>query len=242
MVNTFFRTVLERDNAVTSFLDTSTKSDKEELASQIEMEFFNTLAKIDEEQRPIYEYFKPDEMSFFNIELFSDILFYGYGKVLRYRPRYGYGSITLTARVDMYDLLYNKKLLYRSITSFTPLHTRKLPTGLTVTASVTFAGAHFLPEHEALCRYLHGHEWKVEVMYGASKPDHKGMVVDFGIIKEVLNKQIVTRLDYSMLNDVITIPTAEHIAVYIYNHIYDEIDGLITVAVHETPTNRATAR
>lgn len=78
----------------------------------------------------------------------------------------------------------------------------------------TFSAAHHLPHCSGECHRLHGHTWKVEVECVGPISPHTGMVVDFKDIKSVID-----RLDHSYLNDVLDNPTAENVAVYLYNRI-----------------------
>jgi 6-pyruvoyltetrahydropterin/6-carboxytetrahydropterin synthase len=78
----------------------------------------------------------------------------------------------------------------------------------------TFEAAHFLPFHEGKCKNPHGHSYKLEIeVSGTPKkgevPD-KGMIIDFGKLKEIVNDLIIDHLDHSNLNDNFGNPTAEN--------------------------------
>lgn len=78
---------------------------------------------------------------------------------------------------------------------------------------VTCSAAHYLPGHPK-CGKLHGHTWRVEVDYAYVYMPHllpSGMLVDFGRIKSLIRDQF----DHEFLNDVLEVPTAENIAIYI---------------------------
>ena len=81
-----------------------------------------------------------------------------------------------------------------------------------VGTEVTFDAAHFLPSHPGKCSELHGHTWRVLVRYYDvcidSMPD---ILVDFGVIKAT----IMDEFDHKNMNDFLTMPTAENIAIYI---------------------------
>jgi len=82
-----------------------------------------------------------------------------------------------------------------------------------------FEAAHQLPDSEDLvskkCCNLHGHTYKVKIVL-SGKVEKSGMVVDFGIIKN-----IISELDHKFLNDIFgKIPTtAENIAKWIYSRV-----------------------
>ena len=59
--------------------------------------------------------------------------------------------------------------------------------------TVTIAAAHFVQTTDTPCKRIHGHNWKVEVeILGNIQND--GMVLDFTIIKSIINK-----LDHRLL-------------------------------------------
>lgn len=91
---------------------------------------------------------------------------------------------------------------------------------LEVTRIFTFAAAHHLPYHQGLCRFTHGHEWKLEVTI-ADAVNSNEMVLDFSDLKQAVNKYIINRLDHNYLNDIIYNPTAENLCEWIWRKLYD---------------------
>lgn len=89
-----------------------------------------------------------------------------------------------------------------------------------------FASAHSLRGYPGDCAKLHGHNWKIEVQVEGTKLNDIGMVIDFKEIKKHA-KEVIAELDHSYLNDhpnfKETNPTAENIAVYIYQQIQSRI-------------------
>ena len=62
--------------------------------------------------------------------------------------------------------------------------------------NLRFSSAHVIPEYEK-CGRLHGHTYAVHVkIYG--KPDNKGIILDFSIVKEFL-KNIIKLIDHKIL-------------------------------------------
>jgi 6-pyruvoyltetrahydropterin/6-carboxytetrahydropterin synthase len=61
---------------------------------------------------------------------------------------------------------------------------------------IRFSSAHVIPEYEK-CGRLHGHTYAVHIkLFG--KPDNKGIILDFSIIKELLNN-IVKKIDHKII-------------------------------------------
>jgi 6-pyruvoyltetrahydropterin/6-carboxytetrahydropterin synthase len=63
-------------------------------------------------------------------------------------------------------------------------------------SNICFSSAHIIPEYEK-CGRLHGHSYAVHVKM-SGKPDKKGIIIDFSLIKNVL-RQIVSTLDHKIL-------------------------------------------
>lgn len=115
-----------------------------------------------------------------------------------------------------------------------------------------FAAAHFLRDYHGKCENLHGHNYKVYAHVQGSSLDEGGMLLDFTELKKAL-KAVCEKLDHRNLNDIVFFdqnPSAERIAVYIYNGIVEQIPDLKksddakkthlwAVDVFETDNNRA---
>jgi 6-pyruvoyltetrahydropterin/6-carboxytetrahydropterin synthase len=108
-----------------------------------------------------------------------------------------------------------------------------------------FEAAHVLPHHPGKCSRLHGHSYRFEVaLEGPLQGDGqaKGMVVDFDEISAVVKPAVVERLDHASLNDFMPNPTAEHIALWIWNELASRLNGLREIVVWETQTACAIVR
>jgi len=80
-----------------------------------------------------------------------------------------------------------------------------------VTRVFTFEAAHELPWHPGKCQRLHGHSYRLEItVQGAIRPD--GMVIDFGELRQLVDREIIDRYDHRYLNDLVDNPTAELLA------------------------------
>ena len=68
-----------------------------------------------------------------------------------------------------------------------------------VTREIDFCYGHRLLNYEGKCKHLHGHNGKVLITLQASRLDERGMVLDFGDIKAVMNTWIDDHLDHRMI-------------------------------------------
>jgi 6-pyruvoyltetrahydropterin/6-carboxytetrahydropterin synthase len=106
-----------------------------------------------------------------------------------------------------------------------------------------FSSAHNLRGYHGKCEALHGHNWKVEVSVVKDALDKTGMVLDFKLLKEGLNK-VLEKLDHRYLNDVAYFkkvnPTSENIAEFIFKNLRRQIPVVSAVTVWENNSSCAT--
>ncbi|MCK4667220.1 6-carboxytetrahydropterin synthase QueD [Candidatus Dependentiae bacterium] len=97
-----------------------------------------------------------------------------------------------------------------------------------ITIEDRFSSAHQLRDYEGKCENLHGHNWIVKVSIRGNSLDDKGMLIDFKVLKKILNK-ILEELDHKFLNEVPPFdklnPTAENIANYIYFKVEESLNS-----------------
>jgi len=93
----------------------------------------------------------------------------------------------------------------------------------TLTKRFEFEAAHHLPKHKGKCKNLHGHSYKLEVTVRREDGElnNEGMVVDSGILKQVVNETIIERLDHKDLNQFYPTPTAEIMVTDIHRMIQE---------------------
>jgi len=116
-----------------------------------------------------------------------------------------------------------------------------------ITVHSYFSGAHRLRYLHGKCEELHGHNWKVEVSVVSNRLGKEGTVLDFGILKQRLEK-VLKQLDHTFLNDLPYFsgiePSSENIAKYIFDRLKNELKGqpgvLKKVSAWESETSRAT--
>lgn len=99
-----------------------------------------------------------------------------------------------------------------------------------------FDAAHLLPNHPGRCRNLHGHGYELEVTCRGPVAAATGMVLDFADIERIVEARVLSRLDHAYLNDIHPNPTAEEMAVWIWDRLVDGPLPLYEVRLFETPT------
>jgi 6-pyruvoyltetrahydropterin/6-carboxytetrahydropterin synthase len=94
-----------------------------------------------------------------------------------------------------------------------------------------FSAAHNLVDYQGDCEKLHGHNWLVELAV-AGRPDKSGMVVDFRVLKKVLDGAL-EELDHKYLNELEYFKdrstTTENIAEYIFCEVAAALPGGVSV-------------
>lgn len=93
-----------------------------------------------------------------------------------------------------------------------------------VTKSFGFEAAHYLPDYEGACNRLHGHSYKMQVTVSGSVDEMSGMIIDFNVLKSVVNNEVVDKYDHRYLNDFFENPTAENMV----QHIFRELSAKFT--------------
>ena len=107
-----------------------------------------------------------------------------------------------------------------------------------ISQAFRFEAAHRLPHVPVThrCHRLHGHSYRVEVQLEGPVDPHSGFVADFFDI-EAAFAPIIKTLDHYCLNDIggLENPTAENIAVWIWQRLKSDVPKLSAVRVYETP-------
>ncbi|GGA77746.1 6-carboxy-5,6,7,8-tetrahydropterin synthase [Brucella endophytica] len=111
-----------------------------------------------------------------------------------------------------------------------------------ITQAFTFEAAHRLPNVPPThrCHRMHGHSYRVELQLEGSVDPKTGFVIDFFDVEKVFGP-VLAQLDHHTLNDVpgLENPTAEHIAVWIWNRVKPLLPELSLVKIFETPLSWA---
>ena len=105
-----------------------------------------------------------------------------------------------------------------------------------ISKEFSFDASHILmgmPEGHK-CGRLHGHTYTVIVELAMPKLDDNGFVQDYGDL-EPIKQYIDNHLDHRHLNDVLMMnPTAELIAMHLYEEFKQDFPKLKSVSVKET--------
>ena len=126
-----------------------------------------------------------------------------------------------------------------------------------------FDSAHFLKDYEGRCANIHGHRWVVTVEVSSadvlSEGPYRGMIVDFGKLKDDLREETY-KLDHTLLLERGSLktstmdamkeegfsmveldfrPTAENLAKYFHDVMSTKGYTVSRVIVYETPDNCA---
>lgn len=126
-----------------------------------------------------------------------------------------------------------------------------------ITSSATFSSAHRLhnPERDddwnratfGKCNnpFGHGHTYTLEVTVEGPVDPEKGWVVDFSVLKRVVDERVVRKCDCRNLNSDVdflrgVIPTAENLAVRFWDELAPHVAParLVRLVLHETERNK----
>ncbi len=89
-----------------------------------------------------------------------------------------------------------------------------------ITKEFTFDSAHFLPSYYGKCERMHGHTYRLQVTVDGAVGEN-GLVIDFVILKRIVKKQVLDKLDHQVINDVIEVASAENTAIWIWDQLVD---------------------
>ncbi|MBX7073733.1 MAG: 6-carboxytetrahydropterin synthase [Pirellulales bacterium] len=127
-----------------------------------------------------------------------------------------------------------------------------------VTREIDFCYGHRLLNYEGKCRHLHGHNGVAVIAIESEGLDHRGMVLDFSDIKNVVSRWIDDTLDHRMIlcrrDPAVKVlqelgeplfliddnPTAENIAKLIFDFTAAQKFPVVEVRLWETPRCFAT--
>lgn len=114
-----------------------------------------------------------------------------------------------------------------------------------ITKAFQFHSAHFLPNvpdgHK--CKNMHGHTYRIVLGLEGELDPVLGWVQDYGEVKRAFGP-LHERFDHQVLNEIpgLENPTAELLAVYVYEQLKPLLPLLADVTVCESPTAEAVYR
>jgi len=90
----------------------------------------------------------------------------------------------------------------------------------------------------------HGHNYILEVIVAGEVDSQTGYVIDLKVLKEIIKNNVISKVDHKNLNldvDFLKgkIPTAENIAIGIWNQLVDKLPSgkLYSIKLYETENN-----
>jgi 6-pyruvoyltetrahydropterin/6-carboxytetrahydropterin synthase len=89
-----------------------------------------------------------------------------------------------------------------------------------VTKAFTFDAAHALTKYYGKCENMHGHMYRLEVTVDGPIQDN-GMVLDFVLLNRIVKREVISKLDHTTLNSLFDNPSAELIAIWIWEQLND---------------------
>lgn len=111
----------------------------------------------------------------------------------------------------------------------------------TITKIFNFESAHSLPNHDGKCNGVHGHSYKLEVSIAGAiitTGPKEGMVMDFADLKNIVNTEVLEKLDHKNLNDVLPFTTtAENTANWIFETLEQAGLQVSKIKLWETATS-----
>ena len=126
-----------------------------------------------------------------------------------------------------------------------------------ISKEINFCYGHRLMNYDGKCAHPHGHNGKIEIELKAGKLDKRGMVYDFGDVKEIIQKWVDRELDHKMIlkksDPLVKIlrglgepyfemrqnPTAESLAELIFNYAKSKKLPISRVTFWETASSQA---
>ena len=107
----------------------------------------------------------------------------------------------------------------------------------------TFDAAHNLIRYKGACERLHVHTYRLAVEIEGTVNDDD-MIIDFCEVSSLVRGKVLSMLDHAYLNDILEQPTAENIALWIWERIDEPLKrgncALFAVSVWETATSSVT--
>ncbi len=106
-----------------------------------------------------------------------------------------------------------------------------------------FDSAHNLVEYHGKCEKLHGHTYRLRVTI-KGVPSRDGMILDYGILKEIVNEKILRRVDHAYLNEIVSQSTTENLVVWMWSELEKPLSSatysLFEIRLWETETSFVT--
>lgn len=112
---------------------------------------------------------------------------------------------------------------------------------ITISKQFGFEAAHSIPNSfSGLCDELHGHSYVFSVSI-RRRLNENGMVIDYSELSVMVKNKIINIFDHTNLNNILEHPTAERIAVFIWDVLEKDalLKGMTKITVKETANSSA---
>ena len=113
-----------------------------------------------------------------------------------------------------------------------------------LTSEFTFDAAHRLHDYDGKCSQMHGHTYKLQVTV-SGRPT-AGILVDFNVLKDLVNERIIEEVDHKNLTEVFRMnTTVENLCFWVWDvlcYALPEKVDLYEIKIWETPTCHAAYR
>lgn len=110
---------------------------------------------------------------------------------------------------------------------------------VSVTKKFEFEAGHYIPDHYADCKYVHGHSYKLEVTVRHRINPDTGMSLDFKRLSGAVKHNVVEVLDHAFINDWMEVPTAENMVFWIWEKLSIDVKGITKIRLYETASSYA---
>lgn len=70
---------------------------------------------------------------------------------------------------------------------------------LSITKIFSFEAAHRISNYQGACSQVHGHSYKLQITVSAEMPGENDMILDFKILKELVQNHVLSLWDHSLM-------------------------------------------
>ena len=135
-------------------------------------------------------------------------------------------------------LLSNLEVLHVPCHQKLHLKNFKMPY-VNTTKCFEFEAGHYIPDHYADCKFIHGHSYKLEITVRKRINPETGMSLDFKKLSEAVKSNIIEVFDHGFINDWLEMPTAENMVYWIWERLSIDVKGLERIRLYETSSSYA---
>lgn len=105
-----------------------------------------------------------------------------------------------------------------------------------------FEAAHQLPKYKGKCQRFHGHSYQLMVSLELPVDPESGLSMDFQEIQNIVEQEVISRVDHQNLNDVVDNPTSERLVQWIWDRLERKLRGLNEIELAETENSSVVYR